>query len=311
MKPMHISLLGQPRIIPSDSTRPVKLTRSCLSLFAYLLMQPGQSISRERILDTFWGEHSEPRARSCLNSALWRLRNMLGATDSSATATEYVLSMEDGQVSFNWQCAYWYDVEEFEQVAAVVSIPSAEMTEVHIRSLNDACNFYAGELLEGFYDDWALRERERLRRLYLVSLSHLMEYYSRRGEYERSLSYGHQLLDLDPLREEVHRAIIRLYMQIGQRAKAVQQFERCRKVLEDELGVEPMEETLLLYGQICGATGGVPTNSEPPPIDYQQALRELKLARKRVDELSTQIHRTIYLLEQCRNSSNPNSSSPS
>ncbi len=303
MNPMQIYLLGQPRIVPPDSTSPAKLTRSCLSLFAYLLLQPGQSIPRERILGTFWGEHSEQRARSCLNSALWRLRNTLGAVN--CPAGEYLLSMEDGQIGFNWQSAYWLDVESFERIANIVTVSPPNMTADQAHSLETAGKFYAGELLEGFYDDWALRERERLRRLYLTGLAHLMQYYSHHGDHERSLAYAHQLLDLDPLREEIHRAAIRLYMQTGQRAKAVQQFERCRKVIADELGVEPMEETQLLYAQISGVAGIVAPNGQLPPFEYQQALRELKLARKRIDEISSQIHRTIYLLEQCHHSAGP------
>lgn len=298
MDKMHIFLLGQPRIVLPNAPAAVKLTRAGLSLFAYLLLQPHQLIPRERILGLFWGEHSESRARSCLNSALWRLRTTFAAMSCDAGC--YIVSTEDGQVGFNWDCDYWFDVERFDQVSALLRIPPATMTPAQAEQLETAIHGYSGELLEGFYEDWALRERERLRRLHLNSLAQLMHYYADHEEYTPSLNYGQQILALDPLREEIHRAMIRLYLQTGQRTKAIQQYDHCRTVIADELGVEPMEETQLLYAQITGLTLSRPVDvvSQPSPVDFQQALRELKLARKWIDQASTQLGHTINLLEQ-------------
>ncbi|MCE7989012.1 MAG: hypothetical protein DYG89_48270 [Caldilinea sp. CFX5] len=298
MDKMHIFLLGQPRIVLPNAPAAVKFTRAGLSLFAYLLLQPHQLIPRERILGLFWGEHSESRARSCLNSALWRLRTTLATV--SCDAGRYVVSTEDGQVGFNWESDYWFDVERFDQVSALLRIPPAAMTPAQVEQLETTCHCYTGELLEGFYEDWALRERERLRRLHLNGLAQLMHYYTDHKEYAYSLSYGQQILALDPLREEIHRAMIRLYLQTGQRTKAIQQYDHCRAVIADELGVEPMEETQFLYAQMTGVTfsRALDGAAQPSPIDFQQALRELKLARKWLDQASTQLGRTINLLEQ-------------
>jgi len=273
------------------------MTRSGLSLLAYLLLQPRQFIPRARIMDIFWGEHAEARARSCLNSALWRLRNLLATENNSEE--EYVVTTEDGQVGFNWASPYWFDVERVEQINALLTIAPTAMTAAEVQTLEAASNCYAGELLEGFYDDWALRERERLRALYISGLAHLMQYHTHHGNHERSLAYGQQILNLDPLREEIHRALMRLYLQTGQRAKALQQYDRCATAITDELGVDPMEETQLLYAQIVGIT--TPVTNPTPTVsvsDYQQALRVLKLARKRLDEVDAQLRRTIHLLEQ-------------
>ncbi len=302
MYTIQIFLLGQPRVVPTGSSSPVKFTRSVLSLFAYLLLQPRHPIPREHIIDTFWGEQAESRARSCLNSALWRLRSAL--KEAALPAQEYVITTEDGRISFNWASAYWLDVERFEQIDAILKISPAAMQPADVQTLETAGACYAGELLEGFYDDWALRERERLRTLYVNGLTQLMHYYAYHNNSLRGLDYGRKILELDPLREEIHRAMIRLYLQMGQRSSAVEQYESCRACLAKELGVEPMEETQLLYAQMMGLTTAVAPVSlahdllPEAAVDYQQTLRELKLARKRIDEAGTQIRRTIHLLEQ-------------
>ncbi|HRW08891.1 MAG TPA: BTAD domain-containing putative transcriptional regulator [Caldilineaceae bacterium] len=299
MKTLQIFLLGQPRIVVTDPASPITCTRSVLALFAFLLLHPRRAIPREQIMDIFWGEHAEAQARSCLNSALWRLRNTLD--HANCPAQEYLLSTEDGRVGFNWRSTYWLDVERFEQLSALLNIAPTALTPADAQQLETACRHYAGELLEGYYDDWALRERERLRRLYVSGLAHLMHYHMHQADLESALTFGRKILDLDPLREEIHRTLMRLYLKLGQRAKAIAQYEECRTLIADELGAEPMEETQLLYAEMLGLTATATGAGVPLPNlrDYQQTLRELKLAHKRIDEARVQIRRSIQLLEHC------------
>ena len=155
MNAIQIFLLGQPRVVLTGSSSPIKFTRSVLSLFAYLLLQPRHPTPREHIIDIFWGEQAESSARSCLNSTLWRLRSAL--KEAALPAQEYVVTTEDGRIGFNWASAYWLDVECFEQIDAILKIPPAAMRPEDAQKLETTGNYYAGELLEGFYDDWALR----------------------------------------------------------------------------------------------------------------------------------------------------------
>ena len=69
-----------------------------------------------------------------------------------------------------------------------------------------------------------------------------------------ALRCGQQILTLDPLREDVHRELIRLHLRRGHRALALHQYEQCRAVLDDELGVEPMEETRALCAALLPST---------------------------------------------------------
>jgi DNA-binding SARP family transcriptional activator len=168
------------------------------------------------------------------------------------------------------------------------------MTPTKFHELKVALDLYTGELLEEFYDDWALRERERLRALYLSSLKRLMEYYQQQGTYAESLSCGQLILQYDPLREDIHRALMRLHSEHGQRGHAVRQYEVCRAVLAAELGVVPLEETQALFAQIVlpdgsrqdaaesGNWDGEPTNLQQALHQVQAAMQSLDLARERL-----------------------------
>jgi DNA-binding SARP family transcriptional activator len=117
---------------------------------------------------------------------------------------------------------------------------------------------YSGDLLEGFYDDWAIRERERLRLVFLDSVATLLTRYSQIGAHDDVLRCGQQILALDPLREDIHRELIRVHLQRGHRALAVRQYEQCRATLDDELGVAPMEETRALCASLLPAAAVKP-----------------------------------------------------
>jgi DNA-binding SARP family transcriptional activator len=298
MSILRICLLGQVRIAHADSPSPVKLTHTVQALLAYLLLQRQRSQPRETLAGLFWGDHSQERARSCLNTTLWRLRQVL-EPDGIPRGT-YLLTISADEVGFNLESDYWLDVATFEeQSSPVLAKPVQAMQAADAQVLESALQLYAGELLEGFYDDWALRERERLRRIYLNCLAHLMDYYKHHRAFQESLLCGQRILDQDPLREEIQREMMRLYLANGQRAMAVRQYELCRQVLATELGIPPMEETQALYAEVLGVTSApqllAPSNWQSPV--YPQAVQQLRLALQGLDEARTQLQRAVQLLE--------------
>ena len=118
---------------------------------------------------------------------------------------------------------------------------------------------YRGDLLEGFYvrqapafEEWVLAQRVRLRDLALDALHTLAVHHTRRGPagHAAAMAYTARLLALEPWREEAHRQLMLLLASSGQRGAALAQFEACRRVLAEELGVEPGAETVALYSRI-------------------------------------------------------------
>jgi LuxR family maltose regulon positive regulatory protein len=109
---------------------------------------------------------------------------------------------------------------------------------------------YQGDFLEEFYGDWCRSRRELLREKYVTGLVSLAHHYTQLQERERAVDLYQSVLKKDDLREEVYRALMTLYSQLGDRAAAIRTYRRCAQVLGDELGVTPTPETLALYDRI-------------------------------------------------------------
>src|SRR5207245_6082482 len=114
-----------------------------------------------------------------------------------------------------------------------------ELDSPKAQLLHKTVQLYQGPLLEGWYQDWCLLERERLQSMYLAMLDKLMSYYEAHSDYETGLLYGMRIMCYDRARERTHRRIMRRYYLIGDRAEALRQYERCAVALEEELGVSP------------------------------------------------------------------------
>lgn len=299
MSVLRISLFGGFHITRSSWQSPLKVPRIGQALLAYLLLQRQRSHSRELLASLFWGDYCQDRARCCLNTTLWRLRRDL--EPAGIARGTYIMTNTAGEVGFNPESDYWLDVEAFEDRAGQVLARSTQaMTAADVQLLREALQLYTGELLEGFYDDWAIRERERLRRLYLNSLAQLLHYYEQHGAYEEGLACGQQILDADPLREEIHREMMCLYCLSGQRPLAVQQYERCCQVLATELGISPMAETQAVYTRIVQMAEPDPAQlaSIGGSIGFQPVLQQLLLARQEFDQARQQLQRAIRLAER-------------
>jgi DNA-binding SARP family transcriptional activator len=249
MVSLRVILFGCPRVSRNPDGAEVKLTRIVQILLAYLLLQRQRSHSREVLAGTLWSDNGQKSARACLNTALWRLRNAIEGY--AHPDSPFLLMTQHGEVRFNSSSSYWLDVEVFENLLdRLPSHTSQGVDEAQIQQAEQAVALYQGDLMEGYYEDWILRERERLRNRYLSSLAYLMSAHRLNRNLEASLEYGNKILQQEPLREEIHREMMRLYAQAGQRALAIQQYEMCRTVLKDELDISPMPETERLFRTI-------------------------------------------------------------
>lgn len=89
------------------------------------------------------------------------------------------------------------------------------------------------------YDEWVLPERERLSQLFLDMLERLLRLREQEGDYPGAIRVAQRLLREDSLHEATYRHLIRLYATSGNRAAAIQTYQRCTAVLERELEVRP------------------------------------------------------------------------
>jgi two-component SAPR family response regulator len=124
---------------------------------------------------------------------LWRLQAALDAHAESLQ--EQALLVELDWIQINPELDLWLDVAVFEQAFALVQeIPGRELDAQRMESLQAAVNLYRGDLLEGWYQDWCLYERERLQNMCLSMLDKLVSYSEAHQRYETGLAYGTRIL---------------------------------------------------------------------------------------------------------------------
>jgi DNA-binding SARP family transcriptional activator len=296
MSNLQIKLFGCVQVTDNNWRTEINLTPDTQALLAYLLLQRHRIHSREVLAGIFWGEHTQEKSHGSLNTALWKLKKLL--EPRGIPAGTYLINTRSHEVGFNRESQYWLDVEIFEEKANYLLTSDWQaVNESHARELKKNLGLCEGELLEGFYQDWALHERERLRALYLKGLIYLLQYYKFHGMYEQAIAYGQQILDLNSLREEIHREMMRLYLANGQRALAVRQYEICRATLAKELGISPMDDTRALYAQIfteADKSGSLLMSQEQ--INFDQVLRQLGEASQTIDLAKEQIQQAYQLI---------------
>lgn len=249
--PLRICLFGKLALVPGDSTQPPLASARAQELFAYLALHRGRCHPRELLASVLWADQPTSRSRQYLRKTLWQLQSALNAPGNCLDEPFLVVSRED--VTLNDTADVWVDVACFEQATASASgMAGKQMTPAIAQDLRRAIDLYRGELLEGWYNDWCLVERERLGLMYISALDKLVGYSEANGEYEAGLHYGQTILRYDRAREYTHRALMRLRFLAGDRTGALHQFERCAAALREELDVAPAANTIALYERIRG-----------------------------------------------------------
>ena len=194
MNGLQISLLGIVRVAHQGIPTKTGMGRAVKGLLGYLTLFRNRFHAREVLAGLFWGESTEIRARSSLSTTLWRLRKVLEPSPIPTGA--YLLSTPRGEIGFNRKSDHWIDVEIFEdRIKPILARSYDSLNANEAKQLESSLLLYKGELLEGFYDEWALRERERLRSLFVKGQIHLLYYYSHHAAWEQGLTCAQNILN--------------------------------------------------------------------------------------------------------------------
>jgi DNA-binding SARP family transcriptional activator len=187
----------------------------------------------------------------------------------------------------------------------------AELAADCVESLQEAVRLYRGDLVEGWYHDWCLYERERLQNMYLAMLDKLICYYEAHRKFELGLLYGSIILRYDRAHERTHRQLMNLQYLSGNRTAALRQFERCVAALDEELGVKPDKLTTALYQKIRAAeleagaspAAAAPEAEEAGVVSLSDVLGRLKLIQSVLTEIQRSVQRDIKAVELTINNS--------
>ena len=249
MGELRLALLGSPQIYVNGEEKILR-ERKAIALLAWLAVE--QTVqSRDTLATLFWPEHDQQRARANLRYLLWSLRKSVG---------EEWLTTEGDQLGLADGADVQVDVTEFQRYLAEWrghSHPADVPCAACVEALEAAVELYRGDFLQGFtlddspqFDDWQFFQAETLRRALAAGLEGLVEQQIAGQSYAAAITHARRWLALDPLHEPATRALMALYAWSGQYEAAIRQFHRCALALQEEIGVEPDEETLQLYAEI-------------------------------------------------------------
>lgn len=226
-----VELSNQPKVQTSAGDR-VVLERKTAALLAILAVDG--PTSRARLAAHLWPDSDEKKARGNLRQTLSRLRKLMGA--------DLVDSGDPLQLS---DCVDT-DLDELLRGGDLPASPSWS-------GLLGGLDFSDCDELASWIDSAGVRLRKAL----LARLEAEADRLEQGDRPADAFALAERIAELDALSERVHRRLIRLHYLAGDRAAAIEAFERCRKLLLEELGVEPEGETLTLLRLV--ERGGLPS----------------------------------------------------
>ncbi len=278
--------------------------RKVQELFCYLLLHRDHSLPRETLASLLWPDTTTIQSKKNLRQTLWQLQSALGPQNERFN--DRILFVEPDWVQLNSGADIWLDVAVFEQAYNLVQkTPGQDLNGSQAQLLQDIVQLYQAPLLEGWYQDWCLLERERLQSIYLAMLDKLMSHCEVHRDYETSLLYGMRIMCYDRARERTHRRMMRQYYLLGDRAEALRQYERCAAALEEELGVSPSKSTTAIYRQIQADQLDDPTftllevdtAAEVPAPPLLQILDHLAHLQRSLADLQHEVQQGIHMVE--------------
>jgi len=217
-------------------------------LLAYLALQRGRPVPRDRILEALWPDNDPAKSISSFHKALHLLRKGLAAQAGlppglmivTERQGEYLLAPE----------AVWVDALAFEEALdQAARAAQAGQEDRHGALLRRALDLYGGALLGDQVPDWAAEERRRLHDRYLDAVRALSTWHEGHGDLASALVLALRLADADPLTEAYHRRVMRLQGQVGDHDAVQRRYALLCDILRTELRASPSKLTQAVYAR--------------------------------------------------------------
>lgn len=232
MRPVHaasvqLRLLNAFEVVCDGAL--VRLPTVAQRLVAFVALNE-RPVERDYVAGMLWLDTPDQRAAGNLRTALWRVHTRApGLLDASG----HRLQLDT-------------DVRVDLRVAEQRALRAIDGT-----GTDGDLDVFTGDLLPDWYDDdWVILERERFRQLRLRALDAICERHTRVGRHGQALEAGLLSLHGEPLRESAHRALIRVHLAEGNAVEALRQYRFCRRLLHEQLGIEPTRQLRDLIGEL-------------------------------------------------------------
>jgi len=257
---MEFRILGPLEI--GDGDRPLRLAGARQrALLALLLLHPNEVVSSDRLIDELWGEESPEKAANALQARVSQLRKALGPVGGEILLTRspgYLLRVEPGEL----------DVEHFELLVgegrrALVQGDAAGAAE----TLRAALALWRGPALPDFaYEPFAQGEIARLEEARLVALEERLEADLALGRHGELVGELEALVTAHPLRERLRGQLMLALYRSGRQAEALEAYQETRRVLVEELGIEPSPPLRELHTAILNQEPALASAPPPPAV---------------------------------------------
>jgi two-component SAPR family response regulator len=223
-------------------------TRRARDIFCYIATSKNRRVLKEVLIEAFWPDEDLETVEKNFHPTISHIRKAL---NSRQPFKQNFLIFRDGAYQLNPELSYSIDAEEFERCIVEAEKAKREKDVAQQRaSLESAHKIYRGEFMSGVYEDWA----DERRQFYSEQSSRVVAALARLALTEKhwadALKYAGEALAGDPFREDMHRLTMKAFAAQGKPASVKKHFERMKKNLHTELGIEPAEETKRLFAEL-------------------------------------------------------------
>lgn len=212
------------------------------ALLAYLLLHANEFVPTDRLIDELWGERPTPTARKTLQNAVAQLRRAVGDDRILTEPGGYRFRLEHGEL----------DLHRFEDLAV------QGRTSGNAELLRAALATWRGEPLASLRDEpFAQRAAQQLEEARLAVLEDRIDADLAAGRDAELVPELEKLIAAHPLRERPYGQLMLALYRAGRQADALGAYQRVRKTLSEEIGLDPSPQLQELERRILSQDPGL------------------------------------------------------
>lgn len=218
------------------------------TILAYLLFHHHKSIHRDVLINRFWESVNTSAAKNSLHVAIHSIRKNL----AKVLPDQEVILYENESYCINPELDIVTDVEKFTYYwNKGRAIEEEQGLKSALAAYNKAVGIYKLDFLENLrFEDWCETERGNLKEVYLFILNRLSAFFFEEKSYYACINVCNKMLEKDECLEATHRKVMRCYYALGMTDLATRQYFKCKKILAEELELQPSKQTVSLLEKI-------------------------------------------------------------